>query len=338
MKKALITGINGQVGPYLAKYLLDKDYFVYGMVRQSSHPNLSFINEFKLNKNFDLCYGDLTDDYSIRTIIENCNPDIVYNLAAVSHPGISFDQPEITTRVNGTSVLCFLDIVKKTNKNIKFCQIGSSDMFAGTKTSPQNEDTPFSPLTPYGAAKCFGHNIGKIYREAYGLYVTNLICYGHESPRRSTNFVVGKVTDYVARYSKAQDLTPLSLGNLSSKRDWGDVPSFVEAMYLSMQIDKPDDYVLGTGQVYSVRDLCKTAFNRIGVELDFIGSGENEIGVDKNTNKIVINVDKNFYRPLEPRCLVADPSKANKILGWRNKMDFSSIISWLVDTKCSSLR
>ena len=313
-KTAVITGINGQSGPYLASLLIEKGYHVYGLVRESSNDgSTDFINDCNLDRDkISIIKGDITDESTLFNLLE-LKPDEFYNLAAFSHPGMSFSQPDATLDVNGKSVLNILELIRKISPLTKFCQIGTSDMFAGSKDSPQNEDTHMIPVSPYGASKLFAYNMVKIYRQAYGIFASNIIAYGHDSPRRSNRFVTKKIVEYAVKYSLGLIKTQLPLGNLDSLRDWGDVPSYVEGMYLSLQEDKPDDYILSTGKQYSIKELCLLAFREAGIELEFVGHGINTKGIDKKTGNQIIYIEKDLYRPIEPVNLVGNSKKAYKI-------------------------
>jgi GDPmannose 4,6-dehydratase len=330
-KTAVISGVNGQSGPYLASLLIEKGYHVYGLVRDSSNDgSTNFINDFSLdNSSLSIIKGDITDESTLFKLLE-LKPDEFYNLAAFSHPGTSFSQPDATLEVNGKSVLNILELIRKLSPKTKLCQIGTSDMFAGSLESPQNENTNMIPVSPYGASKLFAYNMVKIYRQAYDIYGTNIIAYGHDSPRRSNRFVTKKIVEYAVKYSLGLVKTQLPLGNLDSLRDWGDVPSYVEGMYLSLQQDKPNDYILATGKQHSIKDLCILAFKEAGINLKFVGEGMDCKGIDIDKNQQIIFVDKDFYRPIEPVNLVGNPEKAYNVLGWKSKMGFEEVVRWMV--------
>lgn len=312
IKTALITGITGQDGSYLAELLLGKKYKVHGVIRRASTMNRGRIDHLKLN----LHYGDLADEGSIRKIIFDVKPDEIYNLAAQSHVKISFDIPEYTANVTGVGSLRILKAIKdfqeNTDKKIKFYQASSSEMF-GNSPPPQNENTPFRPQSPYACAKLFAYNITKLYREAYGLFAVNGILFNHESPRRGENFVTRKVTIGVAKI-KAGLEKKLYLGNLNPKRDWGYAPEYMEAAWLMMQQPKPDDFVIGTGQTHSVKEFVELAFKEAGL----------------GDYKKYVKIDKKYYRPAEVNVLVADYSKAKKVLKWQPKIKFFDLVKIMV--------
>lgn len=318
-KIALITGITGQDGSYLAELLLRKDYIVHGIIRRASTMNRGRIDHLKLN----LHYGDLADEGSIRKIIYNVQPDEIYNLASQSHVKVSFDIPEYTANITGLGALRILEAIKdfqeNNNKKIKFYQASSSEQF-GSSPPPQNEKTPFKPQSPYACAKLFAYNTTKLYREAYGLFAINGILFNHEGPRRSENFVTRKITIGVAKI-KAGIEKKLHLGNLDAKRDWGYAPEYMEAAWLMMQQPKPDDYVIGTGETHSVKEFVELAFKEAGLG---------------DWRKYVV-IDKKYYRPAEVNELVADYSRAKKILGWEPRTKFKNLVKIMVQADIKSL-
>ncbi|PJA88265.1 MAG: GDP-mannose 4,6-dehydratase [Candidatus Moranbacteria bacterium CG_4_9_14_3_um_filter_36_9] len=337
MKKALITGITGQDGSYLAEFLIEKGYEVHGIVRRSSSFNteridhilpVSRLHESKVKIYRE--YGDLSDSSSISRIIERIKPDEIYNLGAQSHVRISFDIPEYTCDTVGLGTLRVLDAIKESGIKTKFYQAGSSEMFGKVQETPQKETTPFYPRSPYGCAKVFAHWITANYRESYGLFACNGILFNHESPRRGGNFVTKKVTRGLARVKLGlEDF--ISLGNLDAKRDWGYAKDYVEGMWLMLQADKPDDYVLATGEMHTVRELVEETCRILGFNLIWKGNGVNEVGIDKKTKKIIIKIDPYFFRPAEVDLLLGDASKAKNKLGWEPKIKFKELVKLMVE-------
>lgn len=327
MKTALITGISGQDGSYLAELLISKGYKVHGLIRRNSNfdtiPNISHILD-----QLTLHYGDLTDSVNLRNIIENVQPDEIYNLAAQSHVHISFEVPEYTSDTDGLGVLRILEAIKN-YKSIKFYQASTSELFGKAQQIPQNELTPFYPRSPYGVSKLYGYWITVNYRESYNLFACNGILFNHESPRRGQNFVTRKITKgFKDILSGKQDV--IKLGNIDSLRDWGHAKDFVEGMWMMLQHSTPEDFVLATGKQYSVREFCELTANWYGINLEWIGSGDNEKGINKLTGKTYIEIDPKLYRPAEVNTLLGDYSKAKNILGWEPKY---SLID-LVDDMC----
>jgi GDPmannose 4,6-dehydratase len=328
MKKAFITGITGQDGSYLAELLLSKGYEVHGTLRRSS----SFTTE-RIDSIFDKIrtyHSDLTDSSSLNRLIEKIQPDEIYNLGAQSHVKVSFDIPEYTAETNAVGTLRLLDAIKETRIKTKFYQASTSEMFGGMpETVPQSENTPFHPRSPYGAAKLYAHWITVNYREAYGLFACSGILFNHESPRRGKTFVTRKISIAVANIARGgQDR--IILGNLDAKRDWGYAPDYVEAMWLMLQADKPDDYVIATGEAHSVREFCEKAFKEIGIELVWKGKGFEEKGYDAKQGTILVELSPNYLRPAEVEYLLGDPSKARKNLGWVPKVKFDQLVKLMV--------
>ncbi len=320
-KIALITGITGQDGSYLTEILLKKGYFVHGIIRRASTFNTIRLNHLyqdphNKDRRLFLHYGDLSDSGTIRKIIYKVRPDEVYNLAAQSHVKVSFEIPEYTMDITGNGALRILEAIRdfqaETNKKVKFYQASSSEMF-GSSPPPQNEKTPFSPQSPYGAAKLFAYNMTNLYRDAYGIFTVNGILFNHESPRRGETFVTRKITRAIARIKAGLD-KKLYLGNLDAKRDWGYAPEYMEAAYLMMQQPKPDDYVIGTGETHTVREFVELAFKEAGL----------------GDWKKYVEIDKQYYRPAEVNILVADTRKAKKILGWKPKTKFKDLVKIMV--------
>ena len=316
-KKALITGVTGQDGSYLAELLLEKGYEVHGMVRRSSVEKRERIDHLEGNPNFTVHYGDLSDSLSLVRLIGSIKPDEIYNLAAQSHVGVSFDVPEYTADVVATGVLRVLEAVRicGLEKTCRIYQASTSELYGKVEEVPQRETTPFHPYSPYAVAKQYGFWIVKEYREAYNMFCCNGILFNHESERRGETFVTRKISLAAARIAQGkQDV--LYLGNLSSLRDWGYAKDYVECMWLILQNDKPEDFVIATGEQHSVREFCEHAFREAGIELEFKGEGMDEVGIDKATGKAVIKVSPEFYRPTDVVNLWGDPTKAKTKLGW----------------------
>jgi len=335
MKKALITGITGQDGSYLAELLLEKGYEVHGIIRRSSTFNTSRIDHiFKDIHDKDtrlfLHFGDLSDASNISRLLEKIKPDEVYHLGAQSHVRVSFDIPEYTADVTGLGTVRILDAIRESGIKTKFYQASSSEMFGLVQQVPQTEETPFYPRSPYGAAKVYAYWITKNYRESYNLFACNGILFNHESPRRGETFVTRKITRGLARIKLGIDGT-LYLGNLDAKRDWGYAKDYVEGMWLMLQQDKPDDYVLATGETHTVREFVEIAAARLGMDLMWSGDGVKEIGTDRNTDQVVIRIDPQYFRPSEVDLLIGDASKAKKELGWEPAVTFRKLVEIMVD-------
>ena len=337
MKKkiALITGITGQDGAYLAEFLIKKNYIIHGIKRRSSTTNNYRIDElyntyYEKPKTpfFFLHYGDVTDSLNLANIISKVNPDEIYNLAAQSHVKVSFETPEYTANADALGVLRILEIIKNQKKKIKFYQASTSEMFGSAKP-PQNEKTNFQPVSPYGAAKLYGHWITRIYRESYGIFACSGILFNHESPLRGETFVTKKVTKAVGEYFKGNKKI-LELGNLDAKRDWGHSKEYVQSMWKILQKKKADDFVISTNKSYSVRFFVEEAYKNIGVNIKWIGKGKNERGVDKKTNKTIISINKKYFRPNEVDYLKGDSSKAKKELKWKPKISFKQLVKEMV--------
>ena len=333
MKKAFITGVTGQDGWYLADLLLEKNYLVWGLVRRSSSFNRARIEHLYLNKNnqnFKLVYGDLGDSSNLAGIITEFKPDEVYNLAAQSHVGISFDMPEYTADINGTSTVRLLEAIRKNKIETRFYQASTSELYGKIQDKIQNENTVFYPRSPYACAKAYSFYITKNYRESYNIFASNGILFNHESPRRGENFVTRKITLSIARILKGlQD--HIVLGNLEAKRDWGYAPDFVEGMWRILQHNQPDDFVLATGESHSVREFVECAFNYVGKNIVWKGRGLEEIGVDNNSGQILVKISKDYFRPCEVDILLGDSSKAKQILNWSSKTGFEKLVEIMVD-------
>lgn len=334
MKKALITGVTGQDGSYLSELLLEKGYEVHGIVRRSSTEYRIRISHVEDNPNFYLHYGDMTDSVSLISIINEVKPDEIYNLAAQSHVKVSFEVPEYTADVVATGVIRILEAVRACGlaDTCRIYQASTSELYGNAKIVPQNEETPFHPYSPYAVAKQYGYWIVKEYRDAYNMYCCSGILFNHESERRGETFVTRKISLAAARISQGlQD--KLYLGNLSSRRDWGYAKDYVECMWLMLQQDKPEDYVIATGVQHSVRDFAKLAFQYAGIELEFKNEGTvDEVGIDKATGKTIIEVSPDFYRPTDVVNLWGDPTKAKNDLGWNpTKTSFEELVKLMVE-------
>ncbi len=328
-KKALITGITGQDGSYLAEFLLAKGYEVYGVKRRSASFNEERISHIK-NDNFHLYYGDMTDTGNLISMMQEIKPDEVYNLAAQSHVGTSWKIPEYTANVDGVGVLRILEAIRSLGLKSKFYQASTSELFAGeAKEGFLKESTPFHPQSPYAIAKLFGYWTVRAYRDAYNIFACNGILFNHESPRRGENFVTRKITLAASRIHFGLQ-EKLFLGNLDAKRDWGYAKDYVEMMWLMLQAEKPDDYVIATGENHSVKEFCEIAFKEAGIELVWKGEGMLKKGIDKKTNQIVIEVDPKFFRPVEVASLLGDATKAKKELEWFPKTSFSDLVKIMV--------
>jgi GDPmannose 4,6-dehydratase len=336
MKKAIITGITGQDGSYLAELLLIKGYEVHGIVRRNSSMNTERIDHLLKNQSEDqqklfLHYGDLTDSNSLSKLIYKIQPAEFYNLGAQSHVGVSFDIPEFTTDVNALGTLRILECIKQVNPTIRYYQASSSELYGLVREIPQNENTPFYPRSPYAAAKLYGYWITVNYREAYGLFACNGILFNHESPRRGKTFVTRKITTGIANILNGKQ-EKLVLGNLNAKRDWGFAGDYVEAMWLMLQQDQPDDYVIATGETHSVREFVEHAFKYAGFNLIWTGEGLAEKGIDADTGKELISINSKYFRPSEVDLLLGDPSKAKSKLGWVQKVSFEQLVEMMVDS------
>ena len=325
MKVALISGISGQDGSYLAELLLEKGYEVHGIIRRASQINTQRIDH--IYDRIKLHYGDLTDSTNLVRVIQQVQPDEIYNLGAQSHVKVSFEMPEYTGMVDGLGTLRILEAVRLLGmeKKTRIYQASTSEMFGKVQEIPQKETTPFYPRSPYGVAKLYGYWIVKNYRESYGLHASSGILFNHESPRRGETFVTRKITRGLSRISVGeQDI--LYLGNLNAKRDWGHAMDFVEAMWLMLQQDEADDYVIATGEQYSVREFVEEAAPYFGMKIEWMGEGLDEVGYDWNTKKAVIKVNPKYFRPAEVETLLGDASKAKEKLGWEPKISFKQLV------------
>ena len=347
MKKAFITGITGQDGAYLAEFLLEKGYEVHGMKRRTSLINTTridhlFYNETYKNR-FFLHHGDMTDTFSINALIGEIKPDEIYNLAAQSHVGVSFVQPEYTANIDGIGTLRVLEAVRQNNleKHSKVYQASTSELFGLVQETPQSEKTPFYPRSPYGVAKMYAYWITVNYREAYGIYACNGILFNHESPLRGETFVTRKITRCLSRIFCGLDKSPLVLGNLSAKRDWGHAKDYIEMQWLMLQQDKPEDFVIATGKQYSIREFVSWACEDLGIEIKFTGKGINEVGIVKSiqdsdnmhikAGDTLVRVSKDYFRPTEVESLLGHAKKAKKKLGWEPKISAREMCKEMID-------
>ena len=354
-KKALITGITGQDGSYLAEFLIDKGYEVHGIKRRTSLFNTGRIDHLFKDphenyQNLILHHGDMTDSSSLISIMAKVKPDEIYNLAAQSHVAVSFEEPEYTANSDAFGVLRVLEAIRILGfeKKSKFYQSSTSELYGLVKETPQTENTPFHPRSPYGVAKMYGHWITKNYREAYGIFASNGILFNHESPRRGETFVTRKITRAFASIILGSKL-PLYLGNLSAKRDWGHAKDYVEAQWLILQHSNPDDFVIATGVQYSVRDFVNSVARHIGMTIKWVGEGVDEVGVVDTIKgqsesltewigKPIVKVDERYFRPAEVETLLGDASKAKKILGWQPKITFDQLVSEMIDSDIKNLK
>ncbi|MBA2857941.1 GDPmannose 4,6-dehydratase [Methanococcus maripaludis] len=344
MKKALITGITGQDGSYLAEFLLEKGYEVHGLVRRSSTINTWRINHLYndpeiMDKKLFLHYGDLTDITSLTSIIGKIKPDEIYNLAAQSHVKVSFEIPEVTANIDALGTLRILEAVRilGLEKSTKLYQASTSELYGKVLETPQSEKTPFYPRSPYGVAKLYGYWIVKNYREAYEMFACNGILFNHESERRGLTFVTRKITVGLSKIKLGlQDV--LELGNLDAKRDWGHARDYVKAMYLMLQQEIPQDYVIATGETHSVKEFIELSGKCLGMDIYFEGTGVDELGIDRNTGKIVVKVNKKYFRPTEVDLLLGNPVKAKKELKWTPKIKFEELVELMVKSDYELLK
>lgn len=348
-KVALITGITGQDGSYLAEFLVEKGYDVHGVLRRSSSFNTGriehlyldeWVRDMKKKRLIELHWGDMTDSSSLIRIISEIRPDEIYNLAAQSHVKVSFDVPEFTAEVDAVGVLRLLEAVRIVGlaDKCRIYQASTSELYGKVQEVPQSESTPFYPRSPYGVAKLYGFWVMKNYRESYGMYCCNGILFNHESERRGENFVTRKITLAAARIAKGlQD--KLYLGNLNALRDWGYAKDYIECMWLMLQQDQPDDFVIATGESHSVREFCTLAFKEAGIELRWEGAGVDEKGIDVQTGKVLVEVDPKYFRPAEVEQLLGDPTKARTVLGWNpHKTSFEELVRIMVQHDMNELK
>ena len=340
-KVALITGITGQDGSYLAELLLEKGYEVHGIIRRSSSFNTGriehlyideLIKDMHIKRKINLHYGDMTDSSNLIRLIQQTQPDEIYNLAAQSHVKVSFDMPEYTAETDGVGTLRLLEAVRLLGmeKKTRIYQASTSELYGKVQEVPQSETTPFYPRSPYGVAKMYGYWITKNYREAYNMFAVNGILFNHESERRGETFVTRKITLAAARIAQGKQ-EKLYLGNLDAKRDWGYAKDYVECMWLILQHDKPEDFVIATGEMHTVREFVTLAFKEVGIEIEWEGKGIEEKGIDKKTGKVLVEVDPRYFRPAEVEQLLGNPKKAKELLGWNpTKTSFEELVKIMV--------
>ncbi len=347
IKKALITGVTGQDGSYLAELLLDKGYEVHGVKRRSSSINTSRLN-FLLNEKtgtdsdfkLTLHHADVTDSSSINRLIDEIEPNEIYNLAAQSHVAVSFEEPEYTANTDGLGTLRILEGIKRANRKIKFYQASTSELFGGQQKEAYNENSPLNPRSPYAAAKAYAYYITKQYREAYGLFACNGILFNHESPRRSENFVSQKIIQGISKIISGK-IDSIVLGNLDASRDWGHAKDYVESMWMILNYQDPEDWVVSSGETFSVRDFCRIAFFEAGIDIDFKGHGVDEMAFVTNIRRDckvkkgqnILKVDKRFYRPLEVDHLLGDSTKIRSVLGWKPKYNITTLIKEMLSAQ-----
>jgi GDPmannose 4,6-dehydratase len=333
MKTAIITGITGQDGAYLAKLLLEKSYKVYGTFRRTSSLNFWRVDELGIreNDNLLLCESDLTDISSVIRLVSSCQPDEIYNLAAQSFVSVSFDQPVTTSEITGLGVLNLLEAIRIVNPRIKFYQASTSEMFGLVQSVPQNESTPFYPRSPYGVAKLYGHWMTINYRESYNIFASSGILFNHESPLRGLEFVTRKITNSIAKIVTGE-ISCFELGNLDAKRDWGFAGDYVDGMYRILQAEQPETYVLATNRTETVRSFVEIAFSVVGIEVDFHGSGEDEVVTNRKNGKTLVVINPKFYRPSEVDLLIGDFSKAKFDLGWTPNTDLEALCAMMVES------
>jgi GDPmannose 4,6-dehydratase len=344
MKTALITGVTGQDGAYLARLLLAKGYNVHGLKRRASSFNTQRVDHIysepqDVHSRFHMHYGDLTDATNLIRIIQEVQPDEIYNLAAQSHVQVSFETPEYTGNSDGLGVLRLLEALRilKMTDRVRFYQASTSEMYGKVQAIPQNETTPFYPRSPYGVAKLYGHWITVNYREAHGIHASSGILFNHESPIRGETFVTRKISMAVAKIREGQQ-DKLFLGNLDAERDWGFAGDYVEGMWLMLQQPRPDDYVLATGEKHTVREFCQAAFARAGMNLEFRGEGVDEIAIDSNSGREVLAIDPRYFRPTEVELLLGDASKAKRVLNWTPRVSFTELVDMMVDADLAAIQ
>lgn len=333
MKKAIITGVNGQDGSYLSELLIEKGYEVHGTIRRSSSFNTWRIDHLRKNPNFHWHYADITDPVSVSNLISEIKPDEFYNLAAQSHVKISFEIPYYTGQVDAIGTLNVLEAIKSHSPKTKLYQASTSELYGMVQEVPQNEKTPFYPRSPYGVAKLYGFWIIKNYREAYNIFACNGILFNHTSPRRGENFVEKKIVDSLVDIIHNQKMDSFSLGNLNSQRDIGHAKEYVEGMWRMLQLDTPDDFVLSTGVTYTIRSIVEITSSILGVHIIWEGEGINEVGKDKESGKILVRIDPKYFRPSEVDLLIGDSEKAESILGWKSTVDLPVILEEMVRSK-----
>jgi len=343
-KTALITGVTGQDGAYLAEFLLAKNYVVHGIKRRSSSFNTGRVDHLYHDPHergvaFYLHYGDVTDATNLIRVIQETQPDEIYNLAAQSHVQVSFETPEYTANADAVGALRLLEAIRilGREKVTRFYQASTSELYGNVREAPQSETTPFQPRSPYGAAKLYAYWITVNYREAYGMHASNGILFNHESPIRGETFVTRKITRAVAAIELGMQ-ERLYLGNLNARRDWGHARDFVQGMWLMLQQEQPDDYVLATGETHSVREFVEKAFARAGREIEWRGTGVDEKGLDRGSGKVLVEIDPRYFRPTDIDLLIGDPTKARNKLGWRHRVGFDDLVREMVDADLAGMR
>ncbi|MDD2236850.1 MAG: GDP-mannose 4,6-dehydratase [Kiritimatiellae bacterium] len=342
MKKAFITGITGQDGSYLAELLLDKGYEVHGLQRRSSSFNTERLQHLYHDRHeqgvaLTLHYGDLCDSSNLNRLLEKIQPDEIYNLGAQSHVKVSFEVPEYTADVDGVGTLRILDAIRETGVACRFYQASTSEMFGLVQEVPQTEKTPFHPRSPYGAAKVYAYWVTVNYRESYGLHASNGILFNHESPRRGPTFVTRKITMAASRI-KAGEQKCLYIGNMDAKRDWGFAPDYVYAMWLMLQQDQPDDYVIATNETHTVREFIEKSFAHLGMAIEWKGEGVNEEGIRTDTGETVVKIDPRYFRPAEVELLLGNPAKAKEKMGWEPQIKFDELVKVMTDADWELLK
>ncbi|TGL63339.1 GDP-mannose 4,6-dehydratase [Leptospira sarikeiensis] len=336
MKKALITGITGQDGSYLTELLLEKKYEVHGIVRRTSSLNRDRIEHLRGNPNLFLHYGDLTDSSNLNRVLEKVQPDEIYNLAAQSHVGVSFEVPEYTAEVDAVGTLRILDAIKQTGVKSRFYQASTSELYGKVQAVPQDETTPFYPRSPYAVAKLYAYWAVVNYREAFGLHASNGVLFNHESPRRGEGFVTRKITLGVAGIVSGKS-GAIHLGNIDAKRDWGYAPDYVNMMWMMLQQAEPDDYVVATNETHTVREFIEESFRHLDIQVEWKGKGDQEKGYNKKDGKLLIEVDPSFYRPTEVDLLIGNPQKAKEKLGWEPKVKFKELVEIMIKADCKAV-
>lgn len=331
MKKAFITGITGQDGSYLTEFLIQKGYMVHGLIRRASNFNTKRIDHLMDHPQMKLHHGDMTDSSNLNRLLGETKPDEVYNLAAQSHVKVSFDVPEYTAQVDAIGTLRLLDAMRNHCPEARFFQASTSEMYGKVRESPQTEDTPFYPRSPYAAAKVYAYWITRNFREAYGLHASSGILFNHESERRGKTFVTRKITRAFAKIHLGKQET-LFLGNLDAKRDWGYAPEYVAAMWEMLQQEEPDDYVIATGRSHSVREFVEMTGKRLGMEIAWEGMGKNEVGIDRKSGKKIVEVAERYFRPTEVDELLGDAGKARAKMGWEAKVDLEEMVGIMVES------
>lgn len=330
-KIAVITGITGQDGGYLAKFLLEKDYRVIGLHRRNSNDNFSKLKEHNILDKIEIVDFELLEYSNICRVIKKYKPDEFYNLAAQSYVGVSWEEPIYTVQACGMSVIYMLEAIREFSPHTRFYQASTSEMFGKAQQVPQNENTPFYPRSPYGCAKLMAHSIVVNYRESFGIYACSGILFNHESPMRGKEFVTRKITYHFAELSLGKTDKPLELGNLNAKRDWGFAGDYVEMMWLMLQRDEPDTYVISTGETHTVKEFVEEAARLSGFNIKWEGEEESEVGIDKNSGKVIVKVNPKFYRPAEVDILLGDSTKAEKVLGWKKKVGYKELCKMMLE-------